>query len=87
MLKVPDDFHGLIEKSNAPLLINSCEVDPQFPQEFRVEVYIPPYLSSGLTQPSFTIEDTDWAYGDKVPITVTLHQGTTSGMRISLIGG
>lgn len=33
MLKVPDDFHGLIEKSNAPLLINSCEVDPQFPQE------------------------------------------------------
>ena len=61
--------------------------DPQFPQEFRVEVYIPPYLSSGLTQPSFTIEDTDWAYGDKVPITVTLHQGTTSGMRISLIGG
>lgn len=52
-------------------------------------MYIPPYLTTGLTQPSFVINDnkTDWAYGEEVSITVTLHQGTPSGMRISLIGG
>ena len=69
------------------LISGSDPEDTRFPQEYRVEVYIPPYLSSGLTQPSFTIENTDWTYGEQVPITVTLHQGTTGTMRVSLIGG
>ncbi|KAL5480284.1 hypothetical protein ACEPAI_1554 [Sanghuangporus weigelae] len=68
------------------LVSGSDPEDTRFPQEYRVEVYIPPYLSSGLTQPSFTIEDTDWSYGEQVPISVTLHQGSTSTMRVSLIG-
>ncbi|KAJ7482564.1 hypothetical protein FB451DRAFT_1084926 [Mycena latifolia] len=55
------------------------------PEEFRIEVYVPPYLAQGLKQPSFTIVDTDWAYGSKHSISVTLHQGTTSTMKISLI--
>ena len=33
LLRVPEDFHELIEKSKAAVLINSCEVDPQFPLE------------------------------------------------------
>ncbi|KAJ7720043.1 galactose oxidase [Mycena metata] len=55
------------------------------PEEFRIEVYIPPYLAQGFTQPSFNITDADWAYGSKNEITVTLHQGTTSTMKVSLI--
>jgi hypothetical protein len=62
--------------------------DPQdgvHPEEYRVEVFVPPYLLSGLTPPTFTIAKTDWAYGDQVSITVQLFQGTTSTMRISLL--
>ncbi|KAH8105346.1 galactose oxidase [Cristinia sonorae] len=57
----------------------------KFPEEFRVEVYIPPYLNQGFTQPSYTITQTDWAYGGSYAITVTLHQGTTANMRVSLV--
>lgn len=63
--------------------------DPQdgtHPEEYRVEVFIPPYLLSGLTQPSYTITIADWSYGQAVPIEVTLHQGTTANMRVSLMG-
>lgn len=69
------------------LISGSDPEDTRFPQEYRIEVYIPPYLNSGLTQPSFTVTETDWTYGQQVQITVTLHQGATSGMRVSLIGG
>jgi hypothetical protein len=73
------------------------------PEEFRIEVwttqkpislftdvrqvYIPPYLAQGRIQPSFNISQTDWAYGSQHNITVTLHQGTTSTMKVSLISG
>ncbi len=60
---------------------------PIHPQEYRIEVYTPPYLSTGLTQPTFNITNTDWAYGEQVEITVKLFQGTTSTLRVSLIGG
>jgi len=61
--------------------------DPQtakYPEEFRIEVYIPPYLTQGFTQPTFTVPVTDWAYGGHYQITnVHLFQG--SGMRVSLV--
>lgn len=61
--------------------------DTRFPQEYRIEVYTPPYLSTGLTQPEFNITNTDWSYNEQVQITVKLFQGTTDTMRVSLIGG
>ncbi|KAI0791235.1 copper radical oxidase [Abortiporus biennis] len=65
---------------------NNPDGTPKFPEEFRIEVYIPPYLNQGRTPPSFTITDTDWTYGTKHQITnVTLHQGTASTMRVSLV--
>ncbi|KAJ7479694.1 galactose oxidase [Mycena latifolia] len=67
------------------LVSGSDPESPTQPEEFRIEVYIPPYLAQGLTQPSFSIVDTDWAYGSQHSITVTLHQGTTSTMKVSLI--
>ncbi|KAG9312685.1 hypothetical protein JVU11DRAFT_7102 [Chiua virens] len=56
-----------------------------YPEEFRIEVYIPPYLNQGFTQPTFTIAETDWNLGGQYTIEVTLFQGTTNTMRISLI--
>jgi hypothetical protein len=58
-----------------------------YPEEMRIEVYVPPYLSQGLQQPEFTITETDWDLGGQYSITVNLFQGTTSGMRISLVAG
>ncbi|KAJ7113154.1 galactose oxidase [Mycena epipterygia] len=68
------------------VLVSGSDPEDDFnPEEFRIEVYIPPYLAQGLAQPSFNITDTDWAYGSQHSITVTLHQGTTSTMKVSLI--
>jgi hypothetical protein len=60
--------------------------DPQtsgFNEELRIEVYIPPYLNQGLTQPTVTVPNTDWAYGGHYQIDVHLFQGQT--MRVSLV--
>lgn len=52
------------------------------------QVYVPPYLAGGLTRPTFTIPDTDWAYGHEYTIArVRLAQGSTSTMRVSLVFG
>ncbi|KAF7361015.1 hypothetical protein MSAN_01131700 [Mycena sanguinolenta] len=67
------------------LISGSDPEDNINPEEFRIEVYIPPYLAQGLTQPSFNITERDWAYGSQHTIDVTLHQGTTSTMKVSLI--
>ncbi|KAI0294118.1 galactose oxidase [Multifurca ochricompacta] len=48
-------------------------------------VYIPPYLSNGLTQPIVTVPNTDWVYGGNYQISVQLFHGQTSGMRVSLV--
>lgn len=53
----------------------------------RIEVYIPPYLSQGRTQPNFTIAETDWEYSGKYEIEVNLFHGTTDTMRVSMIAG
>ena len=62
--------------------------DPQTPaaepEEYRVEVFEPPYVLSGLPKPTFTVANTDWAYGQQVTITVTA--GSTANMRASLLG-
>ncbi|KAJ7513073.1 galactose oxidase [Mycena galericulata] len=67
------------------LVSGSDPESPTQPEEFRIEVYIPPYLAEGQVQPSFNISETDWAYGSQHTITVTLLTGTTDTMRVSLI--
>jgi hypothetical protein len=57
----------------------------KFPEEMRIEVYIPPYLNEGRTQPNFTLEERDWDYGGKYSFNVTLFHGDISTMRVSLI--
>lgn len=57
----------------------------KFPEEFRVEVYVPPYLTDGRTQPTFTIVDKDWQYGQTYHINVNLFQGSTADLKVSLM--
>jgi hypothetical protein len=52
------------------------------------QVYVPPYLSQGFTQPTYNLSNSDWAYNQVVTITnVQLFQGTTATMRVALVGG
>ncbi len=43
-----------------------------YPNEKRLEVFIPSYLTSGLARPTFNIQVLDWAYGQNVPLTATI---------------
>ncbi|CZR68739.1 related to glyoxal oxidase precursor [Phialocephala subalpina] len=52
-----------------------------FPEEYRVEVFTPPYLLSGLTRPTFTPSSKDWKYGQAVTFT-----SSVTGVKVSLLG-
>jgi len=70
------------------LISGSDPQTPGLPEELRLEVYVPPYLSQGFRQPVLTVAPTqvDWTYGLTYAITVQLFQGTTSTMKVSLVG-
>lgn len=74
------------------VLVSGSDPNPDgvqvYPEEFRMEVYLPPYLTAGLKQPEFSLTQTDWAYGRKYTLTnVKLYQGVAAGVRVSLIAG
>jgi hypothetical protein len=66
------------------LVSGSDPEDDRFVQEYRVEVFVPPYLLSGAARPTFNVSNTDWAYGQAVTITVT--SGNAANMKASLLG-
>ncbi|KAJ7119891.1 glyoxal oxidase N-terminus-domain-containing protein [Mycena crocata] len=84
---VPRMYHSeAILLPDARVLVSGSDPEsPDLPQETRIEAYYPPYLTTGLVQPNFTIATTDWAYGSSHPIVVYLYQGTTATMKVSLI--
>jgi hypothetical protein len=57
------------------LVLGSDMDTPGLPEELRIEAYIPPYLSQGVTQPVVTVPNPDWAYGGQYQINVQLFQG------------
>lgn len=57
------------------MISGSDPQDPRYNEEFRIEVYVPPYLANGQEQPKFTISKTDWAYGETVPFELTSMPG------------
>jgi hypothetical protein len=71
------------------LVSGSDPEDVRFPQEYRVEIFIPPYLmgTRNATRPTFTIpsNNTDWSYGQAVTLNVQT-SSTTSGVQVSLLG-
>lgn len=68
------------------LVSGSDPEDGVHPQEYRTEVFKPPYLLQNKTQPLFNVSSRDWSYGQKISIAVMLFHGTTSSMRVSLMG-
>lgn len=66
------------------LVSGSDPEDNTFPEEYRVEVFIPPYLMGNPARPSYTITNMDWTYGQQATFTVTA--GSTANLRVSLIG-
>lgn len=83
---VPRLYHSeaILLQDGRVLVSGSDPQDGKYPEEYRVEVFVPPYLLSGLPQPAFTIANKDWDYGATVSITVTA--GSTDNIKVSLIG-
>ncbi|MCJ1314408.1 hypothetical protein MMC25_008090 [Agyrium rufum] len=66
------------------LVSGSDPEDGVNPQEYRNEVFIPPYLLSGKAKPTFNMTNMDWTYGQTVSFTLT--SGSTANLRVSLLG-
>ena len=63
-------------------------IDSLFPLLISTKVYVPPYLATGLQQPTFDLPEDDWSYNGQYTVTnIHLFQGQMSGVRVSLIGG
>jgi hypothetical protein len=53
------------------LISGSNPEDGKNPEEYRVEVFLPPYLLSGKPRPTFSITNKDWAHGQTgIPFTL-----------------
>jgi hypothetical protein len=87
---VPRLYHSeSILLQDGRVLVSGSDPNPDggpFPEEYRIEVYVPPYLATGLKQPSFNITQTDWAYGGQFQITNVITP-QNAGTRISLLAG
>jgi hypothetical protein len=66
------------------LVTGSDPQSPNFPQEYRYEVFLPPYLLSGPPQPSFSLAQTDWDWEAQYSFTITSSSG--AGIKVSLMG-
>ena len=66
------------------LISGSDPEDNVHPQEYRTEVFVPPYLLSGAARPTFTLGSKSVAYGATFTVTVT--GGAAGDVRVSLIG-
>ncbi|RDW66140.1 E set [Coleophoma cylindrospora] len=51
------------------LISGSDPEDGTHPEEYRTEVFLPPYLLNGATKPTYTLTNTDWAYGAAITLT------------------
>jgi len=69
------------------LISGSDPRDPNFPQEYRVERFTPPYLLDGKVRPRFTIENKDWTYGQLNRVNLKGPPGfQVTNMRAVLVG-
>jgi len=66
------------------LVSGSDPKDTRFPQEYRNEVFLPPYLTSGAARPEFRLSTKDVPYGGTVVATIT--NGVNVNLQISLMG-
>jgi hypothetical protein len=66
------------------LVSGSDPRDQRFPQEYRHERFIPPYLLNGQIRPGFTLPVRDWQY--KLGYQINLKGTASQNMQIVLIG-
>ncbi len=67
------------------LVSGSDPQDDEFPQEYRLEVFNPPYLTEGKPRPAFTIDNKDWI--NDVDYTFQITAATSgSNIKVSLLG-
>lgn len=66
------------------LVSGSDPRDPNYPQEYRHEKFLPPYLLSGARKPAFALGNKNWQYGQKYAIKVK--SPSMANLRISLVG-
>jgi hypothetical protein len=66
------------------LVSGSDPRDPNYPQEYRHEKFLPPYLLSGAIRPAMAVGNNQWAYGGKYVIKVKAV--SMANVRISLVG-
>lgn len=52
------------------LISGSDPEDGVNPEEYRVEVFMPPYLLNGKPRPTFALANTQWAYGQSYTFTI-----------------
>jgi len=66
------------------LISGSDPEDAVNPQEYRVEVFSPPYLLSGKTRPTFAITNKDWKYAASITFTYTA--AGNGNLTVTLLG-
>jgi hypothetical protein len=59
--------------------------DPNYPQEYRHEVFTPPYLLAGKQRPAFAVGNNQWSYGGQYAIKAK--SASMANLRISMIAG
>jgi Domain of unknown function (DUF1929) len=60
--------------------------NPAYPQEYRVEVFVPPYRLSNAAVPTFKVPVTDLTFGQTFQLTNVVTAGAISGATVSLMG-
>lgn len=82
---IPRMYHSeaVLMDDGRVLVSGSDPEDGKHPQEYRLEVYLPPYLTSGKPRPAFTIENNDWINGAEYHFTVT---AGSPNIKVSLLG-
>ncbi|KAK4158470.1 putative fungistatic metabolite [Chaetomidium leptoderma] len=69
------------------LISGSNPEDGVNPEEYRVEVFVPPYLLNGKPRPTFTIANKDWAWGQtNIPFTLGHAAQNGGGITATLLG-
>ncbi|USP76719.1 uncharacterized protein yc1106_03993 [Curvularia clavata] len=83
---IPRLYHSeaVVMDDGRVLVSGSDPEDNKHPQEHRLEVFLPPYLLSGIAQPTFDLPQNDWIWETDYSFTVTSTPG--GAIKVSLLG-